>query len=176
MPLFHYSAVADKSARHVPAGRWRNQQSLLVPVVCEGARQIASGFRYFPESPVTCSRCYFNPGGELAGAPEGAMPFQGSGACAFPWAPSVHPLGPYSVVWPDVVAGVMLPPLLPLAKPGFVCIRPCGTKACPTPPLPAASAEAPNASNNPAAVTNTQRLLITSPFLAGTLFPDSRRI
>jgi hypothetical protein len=66
------------------------------------------------------------------------MPFHGSGA----------------VVWPGVVAPVMLLPFMPFVKPWFVDIRPCGTKGDPTPPLPAASAEAPNASNNPAAVTN----------------------
>jgi hypothetical protein len=50
----------------------------------------------------------------------------------------------------------MLLLLLPFVKPGFVDIRPCGTKAVPTPPLPAASAEAPNASNNQAVVTNAR--------------------
>src|SRR5215831_9707539 len=94
----------------------------------------------------------FNPGGELTGGE--VMPFQGSGL--FFTCPSDHPLGPYPVVWPGNVAGVMLLLFVPLlfVKPGFPDIRPCGTKGCVTPPLPAACAEAPIVSNNPAAATN----------------------
>ena len=82
------------------------------------------------------------------------MPFQGS--AVFP-PPRDHPLGPYPVVEPDDGACVMLVSFMELlfVKPGFVDLRPGGAKPVPPPPvLPAASAEAPIVSNNPAAATN----------------------